>query len=358
METNVVRLIDLGIVPFLRSQTVYHGVAKAMAESSPDTILLSTPREPYACVGFHHDLRREIDLDYCVARGLPVLRREIGGGTVYLDGNQLFYHTVFHRRRAPRRVDDIYRFYLRGPVETYRQMGIEARIEPPNDILVADRKIGGTGAGSIGDAVVVSGSIIFDFDHQSMARLLRSPSVAFQDQIERALERYMTNLRREIGREIPREHVRDLLVTQFAQALGVEIQPGELTAEELAQIDELDRLFLQDEWLHSIERPSPARRVKIRSGVMVCEAETCYSGAHVRVTVTVVNDTIADAAIDGNFAGKNGRSASLESALLGARFESTEVSAALERSAGELGDEAVSAIGKCLSKIARTLAEG
>jgi len=83
-----VRLLDLGAVPYLESQTIYHAVAHAMDEGDPDTISLMTPDRPYVCIGFHQEMDKEIDLDYCRAQAIPVLRREVGGGAVYLDGGQ------------------------------------------------------------------------------------------------------------------------------------------------------------------------------------------------------------------------------------------------------------------------------
>ena len=35
-----VRLLDLGVVPYLRSQTIFHGIAHAMGEQSPDTYII------------------------------------------------------------------------------------------------------------------------------------------------------------------------------------------------------------------------------------------------------------------------------------------------------------------------------
>ena len=42
--------------------------------------MLATPGEPYVCIGFHQDLEHEIDLEFCRREGLPVVRRETGGG--------------------------------------------------------------------------------------------------------------------------------------------------------------------------------------------------------------------------------------------------------------------------------------
>src|SRR3989304_5554745 len=112
-----IRLLNLGKVSYLHSQTIYHAVAHAMDESSPDTITLMTPDRPYVCIGYHQDAARDVDLGFCRARSL----------------------------RAP-------------PAGPFQQLGRGAELVAPNDIQVAGRKIAGSGAGTVGDALVVGGS--------------------------------------------------------------------------------------------------------------------------------------------------------------------------------------------------------
>lgn len=357
MRDECVRLLDLGDVSYLRSQTIYHAVARVLGPDAPDTIVLLSPREPYVCIGYHQDLGQEIDLDYCHARGLPVLRREIGGGTVYLDRQQLFYHCVFHRRRVPRRVEGIYRLFLRAPIETYRRLGLDADLRGANDIVVADRKIGGTGAGAIGDAVVVCGSIMFDFDHGTMARLLRAPSEAFRSQVERQMRRHVTSLNRELGHETPRDEVRDLLIAQFSKTLGLEVRQGELTQEELADVAELDLLFLADEWLRGVSRPTGSvRLVKIRAGVLVYEALCQQDVRYARLTLSLVDGTIDDVhlVVDPVFEDRQRRG--LEDALLGRRLlpgQPDELSLQFEGN----DEQAIAMVQSCLSAIGKAAGE-
>ena len=40
-------------------------------------------------LGFTKMLKQEIDLDFTKQNNIPVFRREVGGGAVYLDGEQL-----------------------------------------------------------------------------------------------------------------------------------------------------------------------------------------------------------------------------------------------------------------------------
>jgi hypothetical protein len=41
---------------------------------------LLAPGEPYVCVGHHQDLEQEIEEAFCRAHGIPVSRRQVGGG--------------------------------------------------------------------------------------------------------------------------------------------------------------------------------------------------------------------------------------------------------------------------------------
>jgi lipoate-protein ligase A len=88
-----VQLYHLGYVPWLESQLIYHAQPRVGVEG----INILAPSEPYVCIGYHQDLEQEIDVAYCQAQGIPIFRREVGGGAVYLDGNQVFYQIVLHK---------------------------------------------------------------------------------------------------------------------------------------------------------------------------------------------------------------------------------------------------------------------
>ena len=66
---NDIRLLDLGLVPPVRSQTIYHAVAYAPDADARDTIILVAPSDPYVCIGFHQELEKEVDVEYCRAHG-------------------------------------------------------------------------------------------------------------------------------------------------------------------------------------------------------------------------------------------------------------------------------------------------
>ena len=95
-----IRLLYMEGVSPLRSQTVYHAVGYAMKEDTPNTIIMVSPNAPYVCIGYHQDMQKEVDLDYCASQWTyPCYRREVGGGAVFLDNGQLFTQWIFHKER-------------------------------------------------------------------------------------------------------------------------------------------------------------------------------------------------------------------------------------------------------------------
>jgi lipoate-protein ligase A len=92
----------------MESQLVNHAQPGVGVEG----VNLLAPGEPYVCVGHHQDLEQEIEEAFCRAHGIPVSRRQVGGGPVYLDGDQIFYQIVL-RQENPLAQGDKTAFYRR-----------------------------------------------------------------------------------------------------------------------------------------------------------------------------------------------------------------------------------------------------
>jgi lipoate-protein ligase A len=295
-----IRLLDLAPVSPIRSQSIYHAVGYAMGPDTPDTIMLVSPNAPYVSIGRHQDASREVDLEYCADHGYPVIRREVGGGAVYLDGNQLFTQWIFQAEHLPATVEARFELYIDSLIKTYRGLGIAADYRPINDIHVNGRKIGGTGAARMDRAEVVVGSLMFDFDTATMAQVLRVPSEKFRDKVRQTLNDYMTTMKRELGEAPPRSDVVATYLATCTRVLGRPIVAGELRADELARAAAFDAQFGTREWL---EEGGGLHRlgVKIHEGVRVAEGAYKAPGGLIRCIATVRDDRLDDVAFSGDF---------------------------------------------------------
>ncbi len=170
-----VRLINLGQTGAVRTQAVYHAVAQLTTEASPDTVILNRPARPYLCIGYHQSVHDHLDLAACRAQGLPIVRRSIGGGTTYLDSDQLFYQFVFHRSRVPATASRMYAYLLKVPEQALVNLGFAAALRGEQELEVSGQRIAGIGGGWIGEGAVMVGNFLLDFDFAALVRVWASP---------------------------------------------------------------------------------------------------------------------------------------------------------------------------------------
>jgi lipoate-protein ligase A len=295
-----VKLYNLGHVPWLDSQLIYHALPRLGMEG----LVLLAPSEPYVCIGYHQDAREEVDLAYCREQGIPVFRREVGGGAVYLDGQQIFYQLILHRDNplAPRDKEEFYRTFLAPVVETYRELGVETRYQPVNDIVTNEgRKISGNGAADIGEYSILVGNLIADFDYETMVRVLRVPDAKFRDKVHQSLRENLTTLRRELNWIPAWDIMIAALVRNFAAVLG-RLEPATLPRAVRDRVAELAGPRTSDGWLlGSTRRQGEGRELKIAAGVHVVQRVHKAPGGLIRATAEIQEGRIAAVALSGDF---------------------------------------------------------
>ncbi|MGH7818246.1 MAG: lipoate--protein ligase family protein, partial [Candidatus Binatia bacterium] len=202
----------------------------------------------------------------------------------------------------PLRLADRYPRLAAPAIAAYRRLGVAASFRPVNDIHVNGRKIGGTGTASIADAFVFVGSMMIDFDHGLMARVLSFSDEKMRDKVRASMEEYVTSLRRETGAKLRMEYVRHSLLEGFRAELGLDLEPGILRGGEVELAEQLDVEFLREEWLHRIcWQGARTRRLAINCAVRYLEAEHKAEGGLLRMSVRVVDGKVDDLLLSGDF---------------------------------------------------------
>jgi lipoate---protein ligase len=287
-------------VSWEHSQALYH----AAAYLGHEALFILRPATPYVCIGFHQDAEQEIDLDFAAQNNIPVFRREVGGGAVYLDGGQLFYQLVIRKDHPemPEDKDEIYRKFLMPVVETYREFGVNAEYKPINDIIANGRKVSGNGAAEINDMIIIVGNFILDFNYEIMSKCLRVPDEKFRDKVFKTLQDNLSTMLRETGSMPDTRQLGDALVKRYEPILGAMNLKTEPDADLVAKADELQAERYTDEWLFANDRRRPdARQVKIREGVYVIQSMFKAPGGLIRVTAVNEDGVLRDVHLSGDF---------------------------------------------------------
>lgn len=279
-----IRLLNLGLIAPVQTQAIYHALAERMTAEAQDVIILCRPSQPYLCLGYHQVFESIFDRAECERRGLPVYRRRIGGGATYLDKNQLFYQCIFHHSHLPAMLRDIYACALAAPMQVLRTLGLNAALRDTNEIEVDEKRIAGTGGGRIGEATVVVGNLLFDFDFEAMSSVWRVPWPAFRVMAEKALRTQIVTLGQLDVQNSPQQ-LTDLLIKSFAESFGRPLQADTLTPDEICAVEEEARQLAAPDFLalhQTCPTPEPTRTLKISARALIRADEMDANGCHVR----------------------------------------------------------------------------
>ncbi|MDJ0813434.1 MAG: biotin/lipoate A/B protein ligase family protein [Woeseiaceae bacterium] len=256
--TQPFRIIDTGVREG-RANIAFDAalIEERQAGRVPDTIrFLRFP--PTALIGRHQDLSREIDLDYCRENGVGTVRRITGGGAIYLDEGQLGWELVFHRASlGVAALPDLAEKICSAAALGFKQLGVDARFRPRNDIEVDGRKISGTGGFFDGDVLIYQGTVLVDMNSQQMVSALNIPEAKLaKRELDSAAQRVIT-LKELLGDGLPDiDTIKAALIHGFTAGLGIEAEHGEITENEEALAS---RHFVEeigtDEFVAEIDNP-------------------------------------------------------------------------------------------------------
>lgn len=242
---KVFRVIDTGVREGRANIALDAALIKERQEGrSPDTIrFLRFP--PTVLIGRHQDLGREVHLDYCAKNDIGIVRRITGGGAIYLDENQLGWELIFSRATlGTAMLPELAEKICGAAVIGLRELGVDAKFRPRNDIEVDGRKISGTGGFFDGDVLIYQGTVLVDMDAQQMVRALNIPqSKVEKHKLDSAAQRVVT-LKELLGADLPDlETIKSALLKGFSEGLGIATEQGQTSDEE----EQLAREFFDEE---------------------------------------------------------------------------------------------------------------
>lgn len=243
---------DLGVVPAEKMHALYTGLTATIPPDAPPRILWLINGEDHLSIGAGQDAANDLDLDRCRAQGIPVLRRPLGGGAIWLTAGQPCFMVILPRRSLTRGHRHLFALGSGLAVATLRYLGLPAVTTRGQDVCASDRKIMGTGAATILEGCVFGASFLCRFPAERFVSFLRLSSDSYRSWVLEALREGVTDIEQESGKPPPSaDQVRTALYSAVAQRFGMEPESTPVDAVAIEQWvaigkEEIDDLTLGD----------------------------------------------------------------------------------------------------------------
>ncbi|WP_278465243.1 lipoate--protein ligase [Saccharolobus islandicus] len=283
--------------------TSFVAVADYVNRGGKNTLLIFSVKEPFVNVGVHQEVWLEVDLEFTKKMKIPVVRRDLGGGTVVITAGEHDYFIVVRQEDAPRNPTELYRKFLTPVVNVLRSYGLNADLRD-QDIVVNGKKISGNGAMTRGNSVVLAGNILLSLDVDLISKCIKVPTEKFRDKMAKDMSEWLTSLEKELGYVPPRDEINRKLKEAFEKELGIKFEDSTLTPEEIELWEKLASEKAKEEWIFYKDNRHPnihtERCVKISSAVALCHLD--YKARKLlRITLKIVNKKIDEISISGDF---------------------------------------------------------
>ena len=247
------RLVDVEYRddPFM-NMSVEEAIPRAVGEGKAPNTVRFWHNSNTIVLGCFQSAALEVNFDACKETGTTVVRRFTGGGAVYHDAGNLNYAISLKRGHLlvpDADLQSVFKKLSEGAVEGLRGLGVKAEFQPINDIQVEGKKVSGA-AGSIRWGTVFHhGCILVASDLAILGRVLSVPQAKLADRHVTSVQKRVTTVRDELGKDVTTREVRDGIVRGIENSYNVRLEEGTLTKSELLTTKELyDTKYSKSTW--------------------------------------------------------------------------------------------------------------
>ena len=252
-NTKKWRLLDTGIRRAAENIALDDAILEAHSKGFiPNTLRWLQFSPEAVLVGYHQSIEKEIRVDFCQKKGIEINRRITGGGAIYFDRTQLGWELFASKDDIGISVisEILFEKICEGVIRGLKKIGLNASFRPKNDIEIKGRKISGTGGTEMGNSFMFQGTLLIDFDVNTMMRALRIPLEKLKDKEIESVKDRVTWLSKELGQRPDMDTLKKKIKEGFEETFSVILEEGELSKEEKEIYNEKLKKMESKEWIY------------------------------------------------------------------------------------------------------------
>jgi len=251
------RLLRLDVNDAFTNMAIDEAIVTArIADSVPNTLRLYRWNPSAVSIGRFQDIANEVQVDNCRQKGIDIVRRPTGGGTVYHDSQNEITYSIVARERDFGTTDVIqaYNRICSGIIEAAKILGVNASFNPGDPrncptVAINGKKISGSAQYHKSGVLLQHGTFLLNADLENMFTFLRVPWAKNISDVICVANDKITSIEKELDNPIDPNEASEALIQGFKKALSTELREGTLTNTEQALVSKLrDEKYSRDAW--------------------------------------------------------------------------------------------------------------
>lgn len=225
-------------LPQASKATFFLAAEEYVAQTWPaDSYLFSWILPPTVVMGRNQVAHQELNLDYCHAQDIDIVRRKSGGGAIFADHRNIMWSLIVPGGD----VEPVFRAYAFSMAEALKSLGAPVEVSGRNDILLENAsKVCGNAFYHLPDRNIVHGTMLYDTNMEAMTHALRPDPDKLQSKGVQSVRRRIGLLKDYIAGGT--EQLRQLLTAKLTD------RALQLTMEDVAAIQNLEEEYLQQDF--------------------------------------------------------------------------------------------------------------
>lgn len=298
----------------VRSAAFYLAAEEFLAREMPaDNYVYFWQLRPTCVFGRNQDPSVELDIDFCNAHGVELVRRKSGGGAIFADEDNIMVSLV----TGGGTVEKVFNTFSQEIARSLSRLGAPMKVSGRNDICLVDgRKICGGAFYHLPNRNIVHCTMLYDTNMPLMQGCLTPARAKLESKGVKSVPSRIGLLKEyfDFGVQELRRRLADQLTNRSVL----------LTKEQVRSIEEIEKAYHEPTYIYGKPRTAEAKPALILSR----RIEGC---GKLDMYIYMSDGHISDLRLDGDFF-ETGESSALEafrSAFIGQPFDRTALQAAI-----------------------------